>query len=181
MDWGAVDWKTLALFVGPLLTGLLGGGVLMNLWLQRTQRLATRDEGFRSDLRRAHADFIASYLRFLHMGEEFEACWQQCQATQSDAIPEAILKAQQEYHSAQLDADTRLAAVLLLEDDPKINDLLIELYNMGTTLTIDKPDTFLSDLTTRVEALERVVQVLVGRFAPNRWDRGQRILNHQLV
>ncbi|HEY4240624.1 MAG TPA: hypothetical protein VGM88_12470 [Kofleriaceae bacterium] len=174
-------------------------------WFQRRadrkkrleEQTATRDEKHRDDLRRAYAEFISEYRRFLDAGiladiatrliEELprEAYEQTLAATNGDearaqeaanaaVAPETRRRGQsalEEFLAASLSANTRATGVVLLEDDQDRRAKLVALAAADLVVPQDDRDhvRFQSDVKRLRDSLNDIQHSLMGAFAPERW------------
>ena len=193
--------------VATWLAAIAGSSVVTTLltnWWQRREKLAERRralvDGWRTDLRHAYAQFIASYSKFLAAGGQLytHSKWLHDQrslafegavkhgassdeaddAYTSAGSPALVEKARQtldETIAATIDVDTRIVELMLLESRPAIQALLIAIFeNQLIALNGNDLDhdlaRFQADLASRRRLLDDLTRSLVGMFSPNGWS-----------
>jgi hypothetical protein len=173
--------------VFTLVTTFLGGGFVTTLVTQRRQqrekleeRRALRDDGYRTELRHARANFIGAYSKLIstartlstHRGLEELAL--RLGTLESRFHREREIAT--ELSTARLDAEIRLAELLQLESDGVVVEKLQELW--VCVLGLDAPP---SDEDSRVayqrslveseKPLIQLIQALTGSLSPAQWDQ----------
>lgn len=194
---GRVDitWVTSlvgALGIGSFITSQVAS------WRQRKEKLgereATRDESHRDQLRRAYAEFISAYSKFLDaaglmhsinraMHELLqEADMQQggniigLRAAEGAIIPEFQergRRAIEDFVAASSDANTKGVAVLLLDDDDERRRRTLVLADARLTLPQSQDDyaRFHADILRLRAVLDELTEALGGAFSPDRWHQ----------
>jgi hypothetical protein len=190
-----------------LVTSLLGalgiGGVAGNLlttWRQRKdkreEREATRDESHRDQLRRAYAEFISAYSKFLDAGGLMHSIGRAIDELPHDTylsarqlgadedaarvaaagavIPELRergRRAIEDFVVASADANTHAIAVLIIDDDSERRKRTLVLANsqLAPPQSNDDSSRFHADLVRLRAVLDELTESLGGAFSPDRW------------
>jgi hypothetical protein len=183
-----MDWTT----VGAVISTALGSGFLGNWLAQRRQRrdkleerLLLRNDGFRSDLRHAYAQVIASCSKLLSLARNRAIVLRASQKSPNPAPGEFLpltrpvehIELRNEFSAAKVDAEVRIAELILLEEDAVFHDLLDKLWIQVVELrSPNADDSYVEDVSSCQGDLDALLKVLAGAFSPSSWDRRMRSL-----
>ena len=188
------------------LVGALGIGSLVTnqvtSWRQRKakreEREATLDETHRDQLRRAYAEFISAYSKFLDAGSlmhsinraidelphdayvaakqhgaDDETAWTAAEHAVAPELRERGRRGLEDFAAASTDANTKGVALLLIDDDDARRQKILVLANAQLSPPQSKDDyaRFHQDLVRLRAALDEVIASLGGVFSPDRWHQ----------
>jgi hypothetical protein len=184
-----MDWAAIGHWLGTLAASALGTGFVVRIWEQRIQRQDKLEEraAARADrLRQAHAQFIASYLKLLAVGEELHrASMTKLHHEDPDSPPEPDDLSSEEYSQlcedhrqltkatsvAAIEANARIVEALLLESRPDIQVRLHALLNnpwRHQVAYFEALEDFKVDIASRRAALDKITRALSATASEGR-------------
>lgn len=121
MDWSMIDWSV----IGTAVAFAVGGGGAIGLWThhvdrveKRQERQLSRRDAHRAELVQAHSAFIGAFTKALNAESRLAAYIAVSGIRPLDEKSKSIkASAEEDLHNAELEAEVRLAVVLLIEDN----------------------------------------------------------------
>jgi hypothetical protein len=182
MDWSMVDWS----MIGTAVAFAVGGGGAIGLWThhadrveKRQERQLSRRDAYRAELVQAHAAFIGAFTKALNAESRLAVCIAVSGIRPLDEKTKSIkASAEEDLHNAELEAEVRLAVVLLIEDNLAVVERLREMQMLlGAVGPVDADhfDEWRADYGRRRQALAEFLMTMATSLSVKSWDGERRI------